>query len=133
MQIKKLSKINLSDLDKVFIAELVQDLPIWASIIMGLYKKLQNQYVYFATVVLGLIATVYILKKIKDKVYTPGNIAENPSDALAFTVYTFALLIVLMIGAWKNMLYMQSITWIYLIGISVAELIFFLKYVKSEQ
>ncbi len=132
MSLKKISSVKLSDLDKIFIAELVQDLPIWASIVMGLYKKLQNQYVYFFFIFLGVLATIYILKKIKEKVYTPGNIAENPTDVLAFTVYTFALLIVLMIGAWKDMLYMQTITWVYLIGISVAELIFFLKYVKSE-
>ncbi len=125
-------KKELSQFDKIFIAELVQDIPLWLSIVMGLYKNLQNEYVYFLSLLIGGVASLYILQKIREGVYNPGTIAENPNEVFAFTIYTFAILIVLIIGSWKEVLYMETYTWIYLIVFSALELIFYLKQVNNK-
>jgi len=126
-------KRDISEFDKIFIAELIQDIPVWLSIIMGLYKNLQNEYVYFASLILGSIASIYILQKIRQGVYSPGNIAENQNEVFVFTIYTFALLIVFLIGAWKGIVYMETYTWIYIIVYSVLELIFLLKLLDDKE
>jgi len=130
---EKEAKKEFSQFDKIFIAELVQDIPLWLSIIMGLYKNLQNEYVYFISLVIGSIASIYILQKVKEGVYNPGTIAENPNEVFAFTIYTFAILIVLIIGSWKEVLYMETYTWMYLIVFSALELIFYLKQIDRQE
>jgi hypothetical protein len=126
-------KKEISPLDKVFIAELIQDIPLWLSIVMGIYKELQNEYVYYFSLVIGTIASIYIIQKIKEGVYSPGAIAQNPNEAFVFTIYTFAILIVLIIGSWKEILYMENYTWTYLIVFSAIELIFYLKQQNKQE
>ncbi|HIE58554.1 MAG TPA: hypothetical protein EYH43_00725 [Persephonella sp.] len=126
-------KRELSQFDKIFIAELIQDIPLWLSIVMGLYKSLQNEYIYFLSLIIGGLASIYIIQKIKEGVYSPGTIAENPNEVFTFTIYTFAILIVLIIGSWKEILYMESYTWIYLIVFSALELIFYLKQINKKE
>lgn len=126
-------KKEFSQFDKIFIAELIQDVPLWLSIVMGIYKNLQSEYIYFLSLIIGGLASIYILKKIKEGVYNPGTIAENPNEVFTFTIYTFAILIVLIIGSWKEILYMESYTWIYLIVFSALELIFYLKQINKQE
>ena len=126
-QEKQEKKRELSQFDKIFIAELVQDIPLWLSIVMGLYKGLQNEYVYYLSLLVGSVASIYIIQKIREGVYSPGTIAENPNEIFSFTIYSFALIILLIVGSWKEILYMENYTWIYLIVFSALELIFYLK------
>ncbi|RMA97835.1 hypothetical protein [Hydrogenothermus marinus] len=122
MRFQKLNKF-----DKIFVAEITQDIPLWLSLIMGLYPKLQNEIVYFLSLIIGSIASIYIIKMIKDGEYSPGLIAENSSEAFAFSIYSIALIIILIIASYKKVLYMETFMWSYLIVFSLFELIFFIK------
>ena len=118
---------DMKKFDRIFTAELVQDIPLWLGLLMGIYPELQNEYILYGSFVLGSIASIYIIKAIKDGEYSPGIIAENPSDAFSFSIYSIVLLVVLLIASYKEMLYMSNLIWGYLIVFSVLELIFFLK------
>lgn len=117
----------MSKFDKIFLAELTQDIPLWLALIMGIYPKLQNKWIFFFFLILGSIASIYIVKMIKDGEYSPGIIEENPSASFSFSIYSIVLIFILIYASFKNMLYMESIVWGYLIVFSALELIFFLK------
>ncbi|EDP73054.1 hypothetical protein [Hydrogenivirga sp. 128-5-R1-1] len=117
----------MTKFDKIFFAEIVQDIPLWLSLIMGIYPDLQNKWIFFFSLFLGSIASIYIIKMIKEGQYSPGVIEENPSASFSFSIYSVVLIFVLIFASFKNMLYMESFVWGYLIVFSALELIFFLK------
>jgi hypothetical protein len=70
---------------------------------------------------------------IKDGEYNPGIIEENPASSFSFSIYSIVLIIVLIIASYKNMLYMESFVWGYLIVFFALELIFLLKAKKNKE
>jgi len=117
----------MSKFDRIFIAEILQDIPLWLSLIMGIYPQFQNDKLFFASLILGSLSSVYIVKMIKDGEYSPGLIAENGSTAFSFSIYSMGLIFLLIFASFKKMLYMESFMWGYLIVFSILELIFFIK------
>lgn len=117
----------MTKFDKIFFAEIVQDIPLWLSIIMGVYPDLQNEKLFYISLLTGSFASIYIIKTIKEGEYSPGIIEENPSVSFSFSIYSIALIFVLIYASFKDMLYMETYVWTYLIVFSALELIFFLK------
>ncbi|WP_457644136.1 hypothetical protein [Persephonella sp.] len=118
--------------NKVFIAELIQDLPLWIVLFMSVYTEYQNDRVFFASLVLGVLATAYILYQMKKGSYSYETLFDKPSEALPFLIYSFFLLILLIILTFQDRLYMGSIVWLYVIMGSIGEM-FFMRKERSEK
>ncbi len=108
---------------RIFIGELVQDLPLWISLIMGTFPKYQNEKVFFLSLAVGIIASIYLLYLIKKGDYNPETFYENKIP-VSFFIYTMLLMIILTYASWINKLYMDNIVWGYIVVIFILELIF---------
>ena len=116
--------------NRVFIAELLQDLPLWVAIIMSVYPEYQNEYVFLVSLGIGVGATVFILKEMKNGNYSYETLFNKPSEAVPFLIYAFLLLVVLIILTFQDRLYMDTIVWIYLVIGGIGE-IFFMRKAES--
>ena len=110
--------------NKIFISELLQDLPLWTAIFMSMYPDLQNKTVFFISLIIGIIASFYIWYLMKKGEYTLKNFLKNPSETFPFMIYSFVILIFLVILTYKGILYMPSIIWFYLLITSLVEFLF---------
>jgi hypothetical protein len=110
--------------NRVFIGELLQDLPIWTAIVMSLYPSLKNEIVFYLTLGIGVISSIYIWYLMKRKIYTLESLMEKPSESFAFMIYSFLILIFLIFLTFKELLVFSSIVWLYLLITSIGEFIF---------
>jgi hypothetical protein len=117
---------------RVFIAELVQDFPLWVVLFMSIYPEYQNESIFFMSLVLGMTATLYILYQMKKGEYSYETLFDKPSEAFPFLIYSFFLLILLIILTFQDRLYMGGIVWTYVILGSLGE-IFFMRRDKTEK
>ena len=110
--------------NRIFIGELLQDLPLWVAIIMSLYPQLKNETVFFISLGIGILATLYIWYLMKKRIYTLESLMKTPSESFAFMIYSFLILIFLIFLTFKDMLVFSSIVWPYLLITSIGEFIF---------
>ncbi len=107
---------------RVFIAELLQDLPLWTALIMSIYPQLQSKEVFLITLGIGVGATFFLLKEMKTGNYSFETLFNKPSEAIPFIIYSFLLLIILIVLTFQDRLYMGSILWLYIIAGSLGEI-----------
>ncbi len=107
---------------RVFIAELLQDLPLWTVLIMSIYPQLQSKEVFLITLGIGVGATLFLLKEMKAGNYSFETLFNKPSEAIPFIIYSFLLLIILIVLTFQDRLYMGSILWLYIIAGSLGEI-----------
>ena len=108
---------------KIFIAELLQDLPLWIALIMSIYPEYQNDTIFYISLGIGAGATVFILKEMKNGEYSYETLFNKPSEAIPFLIYSFLLLTVLIILTFQEKLYMGSILWIYIVIGGIGEIL----------
>ncbi|WP_456401161.1 hypothetical protein [Persephonella sp.] len=108
---------------RVFIAELIQDFPLWVVLFMSIYTEYQNERVFFGTLLIGILATFYILYEMKKGTYSYETLFDKPSEAMPFIIYSFFLLILLIILTFQDRLYMATIVWVYVIAGSLGEML----------
>ena len=109
---------------RVFIAELFQDIPLWIALIMSFYPEFQNQKIFLISLGVGTGATFFLLKEMKSGNYSFENLFKNASEAVAFIIYSFLLLIILIILTFQDRLYMSTLVWAYIIIGSIGEIVF---------
>jgi len=109
---------------KIFIGELLQDLPLWVVLIMSIYPDLQNEHFFYVSLGIGTGATAFLLKEMKKGEYSFETLFNKPSEAVPFLIYSFLLLIILIVLTFQDRLYMGSVVWIYIIVGSLGELFF---------
>jgi len=112
---------------RIFIAELIQDLPLWVALIMSLYPHLQNEELFYVSLGMGTGATLFLFKEMKQGNYSLDNLFEKPSEAFAFIIYSLFMLILLVVLTFQERLYMNSLVWMYIIFGAVGELLFMRK------
>ncbi len=110
--------------NKIFFSEIIQDLPLWTALIMSVYPNLQNQYIFFGSLFVGIVASVYILYMMKKGEYSIEKLFEKPSEAFPFIIYSFSLLIFLLFLTIDGKLYMSSVVWGYVIITATGEIFF---------
>ncbi|NPA17397.1 MAG: hypothetical protein GXO05_06595 [Aquificae bacterium] len=109
---------------RVFIAELIQDLPLWVALIMSIYPHLQNEEIFYVSLGAGAGATLFLFQEMKRGNYNLDSLFERPSEAFAFVIYSLFLLIMLVVLTFQDRLYMGSLVWTYVIIGTVGELFF---------
>lgn len=107
---------------RIFIGELLQDFPLWVALIMSLYPDLQNEYMFYISLGIGTGATAFLLKEMKKGDYSFETLFNKPSEAVPFLIYSFLLLIILIVLTFQDRLYMGSVVWIYVIAGSIGEI-----------
>jgi hypothetical protein len=112
--------------NKIFFSELMQDLPLWVALIMSIYPNLQNELVFYISLAIGIVASIYIIFMMKKGEYSVEKLAEKPSEMLPFLIYSFSLLLFLLYLTVENKLYMSGFIWGYVILSTTGEM-FFLK------
>ncbi len=118
--------------NKIFFSELLQDLPLWTSIIMSVYPHLQNDKIFYASLVIGVLSSIYILYMIRKGEYSIEKLFQNLSEAISFSIYSFGLLIFLLLLTVENKLYMSGIVWGYVIISATGELFLMRKSLPHE-
>ncbi len=110
--------------NRIFFSELLQDLPLWTAIFMSLYPTLQSKNIFFISLIIGIFASIYIWYLMKKGEYTLKIFLKNPSETFPFMIYSFTILIFLVILTYKGILYMPSVIWFYLLITSIVEFFF---------
>ncbi|WP_457641128.1 hypothetical protein [Persephonella sp.] len=118
---------------RIFIGELLQDLPLWVALFMSVYVEYQNENIFFGSLIIGIAATFYLLYEIKKGRYSFETLFNKPSEATPFIIYSFLLLIILIILTFQDRLYMGSIVWMYVIAGSLGEMLLMRKDNKIEK
>ncbi|MDQ7056181.1 MAG: hypothetical protein Q9M89_06855 [Persephonella sp.] len=108
---------------KIFTTELLQDLPLWTALIMSLYPHLQSKEIFLITLGIGTGATLFLFKEMKSGNYSFETLFNRPSEAIPFIIYSFLLLIILIVLTFQDRLYMGSILWFYIIAGSIGEIL----------
>jgi len=112
---------------RVFIAELIQDFPLWVALIMSLYPHLQNEEIFYISLGAGIGATLFLFREMKSGNYNLENLFERPSEAFAFMIYSLFMLVMLVVLTFQDRLYMGSLVWTYVIAGTIGELFFMRK------
>lgn len=107
---------------RIFLAELLQDLPLWVALIMSIYPEYQNDTVFYVSLGIGTGATAFILMEMKKGNYNYETLFNKPSEAVPFLIYSFLLLMILIILTFQGKLYMGSILWIYIVIGGIGEI-----------
>jgi len=110
--------------NRVFLGELLQDLPIWTAILMSLYPSLKNEMFFYITLAIGIVSSIYIWYLMKKNIYTLESLLKKPSESFAFMIYSFLIIIFLIFLTFKEQLVFSSIVWLYLLITSIGEFIF---------
>ncbi len=118
--------------NKIFFSELIQDLPLWTALIMSIYPHLQNDIVFYVSLAVGIVASLYILYMMKKGEYSIDKLTDKPSEMLPFIIYSFALLLFLLYLTVENKLYMSGFVWGYVILSATGELFFLRKATPQE-
>ncbi len=111
--------------NRVFIAELIQDIPLWTALIMSIYPEYQNEYIFYLSLFIGIIASIYIAFALKKGIYDLDKVMEKPSELIPFFIYSILLLLFVLFLTVKGKLYMSGFIWGYVILTSTMELFFF--------
>jgi hypothetical protein len=107
---------------RIFTAELLQDLPLWVALVMSLYPQTQNENIFYISLGIGTGATLFLLREMKRGEYSFETLFSKPSEAVPFLIYSFLLLIILIVLTFQDRLYMGSLLWIYIVAGSVGEI-----------
>ncbi|MBK3332126.1 hypothetical protein GWK41_03470 [Persephonella atlantica] len=107
---------------RVFIAELLQDLPLWVALVMSIYPEYQKEELFYIALGIGTGATLFIFREMKSGNYSFETLFSKPSEAVPFLIYSFLLLIILIVLTFQDRLYMGSILWLYIIAGSLGEI-----------
>jgi hypothetical protein len=94
---------------------------------MSLYPEYQNENIFYISLGIGAGATIFLLKEMKNGNYSFETLFNRPSEAIPFLIYSFLLLILLIVLTFQDRLYMGSILWMYIIIGSIGELLFMRK------
>ncbi|NPA54127.1 MAG: hypothetical protein GXO21_05600 [Aquificae bacterium] len=118
--------------NKIFLSELLQDLPLWTALIMSIYPNLQNDTVFYISLAIGVITSLYILYLMKKGEYSIDKLTEKPSEMLPYIIYSFFLLLFLLFLTIENKLYMSNFVWGYVILTAAGEMFFLGKATPQE-
>ncbi len=118
--------------NKIFFSELLQDLPLWVALIMSVYPNLQNPYIFYVSLFIGIGVSIYIWYLMRKGEYNIEKLMEKPSEVLPFVIYSFSLLLFLLFLTIENKLYMSGYVWSYVIITAAGELLLMKKTSPQE-
>jgi len=108
--------------NRIFFSELLQDIPLWTALIMSVYPDLKNEYIFYISLFIGILSSLYILYMMKKGEYTVDKLFDKPSEAFPFIIYSFSILIFLLYLTVNGKLYMSGFVWGYVILTATGEL-----------
>ncbi|NPA13559.1 MAG: hypothetical protein GXO45_06210 [Aquificae bacterium] len=114
----------------LFIAELLETLPLWVALIMSLYPEFQNEEVFWVSLGIGSGALAFVLWETKRGRYNIEEITQKSvGEALALSLHSILLLILLLVLAHQDRLYMATPLTVYIIASIILE--FFIMFNRS--
>ncbi|WP_457642755.1 hypothetical protein [Persephonella sp.] len=94
---------------------------------MSFYPQLQREELFYIALGIGVGATAFLFKEMKSGSYSFETLFNKPSEAVPFLIYSFLMLIILVVLTFQDRLYMDGILWTYIIVGSIGELFFMRK------